>query len=264
MIKKSVILGSVLLASAAFWFAAKAWMDNPVSALENYAQWAWPLGLLVVCIGVRSLALLLLDTLRFRLWSIAAAGLPVVVFFGFHWVYAAALGVMLCLDFYAMRRINDEYQSRMRINLRGILGSGAALLITSTFLFLSAAYYLSPTVQASTTAQKLPPTITQLVQEIVRRFLSEELTQLAPQSRVQAENQVLRQVMDQLNTLAMPYLKYLPFILTFGLFLLLQGLSFLFSWLAIALATLIFTLLKTTRFVKIEEYDMRAERIFIQ
>ena len=60
-----------------------------------------------------------------------------------------------------------------------------------------------------------------------------------------------------------PAFKYTPPILSFTLFLILIGLSWIFAWLAMAMGLIFILDIKKTKMVKVEERDTKAEVLIV-
>lgn len=263
MPKKIVILIAVFAAFLAFWIAANIWLDNPASALNDYSRWIVPLVFMIVSSAVLALAILLVNKdWKWILAYSAGALLPGLFVAGFGSLTVigglAGMGVLIGL---AAQKIRGESETRIRVNINAMIGSGTRFILAGVIVFLSVAYYVSPAVQISKETRQLPPTIIEMIQGLTRKLIGNELAVLPPKERAQAERTVVREVLDQMNDIAGPYLKFLPFILAVGLFLLLQSLNFLFAWLAGILAASIFWFLAKTGFVKIEKKLIEGEKI---
>lgn len=263
MYKKFVILGAVFAAFLAFWIAANIWLDNPASALNDYSRWIVPLVFMIVASAVLALAILLVNKdWKWILTYSAAALLPGIFVAGFGSLMVigglAGMGALIGL---AAQKIRGESETRIRVNINAMIGSGTRFILAGAIVFLSVAYYASPAVQISKETRQLPPTIVEMIQGLTRKLIGNELAILPPKERAQAERTVVREVLDQMNDIAGPYLKFLPFILAIGLFLLLQSLNFLFTWLAGLFAAGLFGVLVKTGFIKIEKAMIEGERI---
>lgn len=262
MPKKIVILVAVFAAFLAFWIAANVWLDNPASALNDYSRWVVPLVLMIVSSAVLGLAILLLQ--KSWEWAIAVfvAVFPGLIIVGVNnLTIIGGLAGMTVLAVAAVQKIKDESQTRIKVNINAMIGSGLRLILVGIIIFLSVAYYASPAVQVSQKTKKLPPTIVEMIQGLTKKLVGDELSILPASERTRAENTVVREVLNQINDLAGPYLKFLPFILAIGLFLLLQGLNFVFSWLAGLVAASLFWALTKIDFIKIEKVMIEGEKI---
>ncbi|MEK7194778.1 MAG: hypothetical protein AAB561_01330 [Patescibacteria group bacterium] len=263
MPKKIVILLAVFAAFLAFWIAANIWLDNPASALNDYSRWIVPLVLMIASSAILALAILLVNKdWKWILVYSAAVILPglFVVGFGSLTVIGGLAG-MGALISGAAQKIRNESETRIRVNINAMIGSGTRFILAGAIVFLSVAYYASPAVQISKETRQLPPTIIEMIQGLTRRLVGDELAILPAKERAQAEKTVVREVLDQINDLAGPYLKFLPFILAIGLFLLLQSLNFIFAWLAGLIAAGVFWILIKVNFIKIEKVMIEGEKI---
>jgi hypothetical protein len=263
MAKRASLLIAVALTSIAFWFLTVAWAANPVTALADFAGWTGVLLSLILMVAVYALALMLIPELSLRILAVFLVGIPALFIFSFHWLTIGAFVVMILLNLEAMRVIQGELKARLKVSIRGILSHPISMILTSIILLVSTVYYISPTVQQSREAKELPPTLTEMIQEVTRRVFSREFSDVPAKDRKQVENQVIKQVIGQLNTTAAPYLQYLPFVLTIGLFLLLVSLKFIFAWLAVSLSLGIFFILKKFGVVTIAEKPVTAEQIVL-
>lgn len=263
MAKRAALLIAVALVSVAFWSLTLTWSADPVTALSDVAGWIGVLLALILMVAVYALALMLTPEWSLRILSAFLVAVPPIFIFTFHWITIAAFIGMILLNLEAMRVIQNETTARMKVHIRGILTGPISVILTSLILLVSAVYYVSPTVQKSQEAKELPPTVTQMVQEVTRRVFSREFEDIPERERPRVQNQVVQQVLDQLNSIAGPYLKFLPVALTAGLFLLLVSLKFVFTWLAATIALGLFFILRATGFVTIAEKPVTAEQILL-
>lgn len=246
----------------AFWFSVNAWLDDPASALESYGRWIVPLVLMVVSSAVLSLAVLFTQKDWHWILAIAVALIPALFFVGTNVLSIAGWAAgMVATSVVAVQKIKTESSTRIKVNVLAMLGPGIRLILVGIIIFLSVAYYASPTIQASRQAKKLPPTMVEMIQDLTRKLVGNELSILPAPERTRAENTIVREVLNQINDLAGPYLKFLPFVLAIGLFLLLQSLNFVFSWLAGLVAAGLFALAVKSGFAKIEKTMVEAEKV---
>lgn len=258
--KRIGVVVVVGVTSSLFWILAKPWVESP-NRFTDFHIWLWPLVTLVVLASVIVVALTLF---RRRLWElliVVEVALPFVIIFGTNLLYVTAFGIIFVLFAYADKNIREELDQRIKLNVGLIMERGLRGVMTGILIVVSFAYFLSPGVQSSDESNRLPPTVQEVVRVTVNTFLGGQLDQLPPQQREQTRNQVIRETMNSLTRLAQPYFKYFPPILAFGLFLILQGLSFIFNWFSVWLGQLIFLVLRKSGFVKVEEREVKAERL---
>src|SRR5205814_516175 len=118
-------------------------------------------------------------------------------------------------------------------------------------IMISFAYYLSPGVQASAKTDKLPPTFAEIVKKTVYGFTEQQASSLSPAEKQTLVSQATDQVLGRITEFLRPYFKYLPPVIAFGLFLILQAMGFVFVWFSVWLAMLIFFMLKKSGFIRI-------------
>lgn len=262
MVKKITIFGVVFVAALVFWFAAKAWLEGPVK-FEAIDVWLMPLATLIILTAAVGIGLMLIPELLYRIVLSMLVGVAFLIVFKFNTLYPGTFSALILLHLYAGKIMGEELTERTKINSRVILKRGLPWVVLPILIMISLAYFTDPQVQATARSNQLPPTIRQAISETVTTFLGSELAALPAPARKQVENRLIEQVTDQLTRLAKPYFRYAPPILAFGLFLILQGLSFIFVWLAIWLGMLIFLILKRAGFVKIVEREVKAETIVL-
>jgi len=261
MYKKAILLVVNLVVAGLFWFWVKPWVDNP-TRFSDVSIWLRPLLLLTILSAVISLSFVLLKNAR--LWKIlisVVVSLPFLFFFGFDTYYLLAVVLAILLHLYADSNIQAEVNERTAVNVRLIMQRGLSMIIMPLLIMVSFAYFSSSSVQLSAKKKQLPPTISLVVETTVNNFLGDQIKQLPPSEQKQAKSQIVSQVLNQMTQFLGPYFKYMPPILAFGLFLVLEGLSFIFVWLAVLLAMLIFWALKKSGFIRIRLVQKEAEEL---
>lgn len=258
MYKKLVIFTVIFLLSIVFWVAVKAWLEGPVK-FADWQVWSWPLTGLIVLAALTAVAFLLIREILWRVVISVLIGLAFLLVFDFNVLYPGTFSVLILLHLLAARNVHRESSQRTVMNMGRILRYGLPWVITPLLIMTSFAYYLDPAVQAGARAGQLPPTVRQTIAKTVDAFLVSELAELPPAQRQQTKNQIIAETERQLTNLAKPYFQYLPPVLAFGLFLILQGLSFIFIWPAIWLGQGLFAIIRRAGFVKIVEKEVKAQ-----
>ena len=254
MAKKRIILASVVVAlSFAFWFKIQTWINDPLRFQEQ-SIWLWPLVLFVVLVAFLCLCFLLLPKgLKFAV--VAANFFALLIFSGFNWVLLLGVAISFLFQFASMSAVTKESENRLQFKFYSALKPGLSRLVTSLLILVSFVYFLSPAVQASVSRKELPPSIQRTIQIIVGNYVGENLEVQTPSLKAETSNQVLTQI----NKFIQPYFKFLPPILAFALFIVLQGLSFIFVWLSLLFAFIVFVVFKKTGLIKIEKKPQEAE-----
>ncbi len=207
------------------------------------------------------LSFLLIKDYTLKILTSVLAGLPFFFVFGFNWSYLGAFVLMILLFMYSMKNIQAEANERTKINIRIIMQKGLPRIVTAMLVMISFAFFFSPNIQASAKNKQLPPSFKQVIERTVDGFLGGQVKNLSPQERKQVESQTVNQVLEQFTAFLGPYIQYLPPILAFGLFLILQGLGFVFVWLAIWVSILLFWIMKKSGVVRIQVVQKEAEEL---
>lgn len=260
MPKKISILITVLIIAIVFWVAVKPWIEGQIKFAQIDA-WLFPLIMLNLLAAALGVGFILITDILSRISMSILVGIAFLIVFDFNPLYPGTFSTLILFHLYAGKLIREELNQRHKINVRAILRRGLTWVILPILIMISFAYYLDPKVQASAFQNELPPTIKQIVRQTVTLILGRELETLPPDERREAEDILAVQVIEKINELANPYFKYTPPILAFGIFIILQGLSFVFVWLGVFAGVALFWILKKIDFVKIAERDVKAEMI---
>lgn len=250
---KQIIFSAVTLVAAfVFWWVLRPIFVQPFQEMKNLI---WPAIALAVFSGLVSLAFLLLGN-RFS-WLVI--GLNLIIFaFLFHpkeLIIWGGVVVALLFQLSARQAVKNENKNRLKFNLHSVLHSGMGRLITSVLILVSFAYFLNSGIRETAERQELPGPVRQIVQTVVGSYIGENLERQNPSLRAQATEKILREVTNFLK----PYFIFVPPVLAFGLFLILQGLSFIFVWLGILLAMLIFWVLKILKLITMKKETREIE-----
>lgn len=256
MTKQAVLIIAVGIISAGFWFTLKPLFESQ-DVLQNWFVWFWPFVLGILFLATLCLSFVLLT----RSWRLLAIGLNLLIFlifFGWSYILIGGAALSLLFQLAAANNIAGEKVNHLKFSLRSIIRPGMARLVTAVLILVSFGYFLSGGVQASAETKKLPEGVQRTIQIIVGNYLGETSSGVDnPNLRARTS----REIISQLNQFLKPYFKFLPPVLAFGLFLILQGLSVIFIWLSIFLAFIIFAIMKTTGWVKIEKGSKEAETV---
>ncbi len=261
MYKKTILFLAVGIISAIFWFWAKPWIENPLRLSGSYGIWIKPLVALIFMVSFEGLAILLVKESWARTVVISLVGIFYLVVFYAGWYSLLAVATMALLQWNAGADIQSESKERTKINIKQILHKGVPSIVTSILILVSFAYFFNPATQAAAKSEKLPVGISQIIEKVVPIVAGDQVGSLTPIERRNLFNQITNQVTGQISSFLKPYFKYLPPILAFGLFIILQGFSFIFVWLAILVSVLIFGVLKKTGMVKLKIIQKESEEL---
>ncbi len=260
MYKKAILIVAVGIIACLFWFWVKPWIESPARFLE-VGIWLKPLIMFAILTSAIGLSFLLIKDYVLKILTSVLAGLPFFFIFGFNQFYLGAFVLMILLFTYGMRNIQAEAGGRTKINIRIIMQRGLPRIVTAMLIMISFAFFFSPNIQASANNKQLPPSFKQVIERTVDSFLEGQVKNLSPQEGQQVKNQTINQIMEQFTVFLGPYIQYLPPILAFGLFLILQGLSFIFVWLAVLVSVVLFWIMKKSGVVRIQVVQKEAEEL---
>ena len=256
MAKKRIILALIVaVLPFVFWFKIQSWINDPLRFQEQ-SIWLWPLALFIVFNAFLCLSFLLLSKgLKFVV--ILSNFLAFLLFSGFNEILLLGVAISFLFQLVSMSVISKESKNRLQFKFYSALKPGLSRLVTSLLILISFVYFLSSGVQASVRKKELPPSIQKTIQVIVGNYVGENLEIQNPRLKAETSSQVL----GQINEFLQPYFKFLPPILAFALFIILQGLSFIFVWLSLLLAFIIFAVFKKTGLIRIDKKPQEAEVI---
>lgn len=259
MAKISSIIACVTLIAIGFWYEALIWVNEPLK-YSVVSHWVWPLVFLLLLLATIAVACIILDEWRWKALLSVIVALIFVLFFGLGQL--TLLGAVLIILFHAIAiwRIDREKKDHLKLHVGSMAAHGSTWLVLPLLLCLSFGYYLSPLIQDHPPRLEFPPTFREIVSVTVDRFaqavegnevvLSEEI-----------KNNALDHMIATLEHYAQPYQNYFPPFLAFWQFVILIGISFIFTHLAELIAMIIFKILLMTKFVAVETKMIEAESV---
>lgn len=260
MSKQISIISVTTALAIVFWVLAKPWVES-LTKFSEIDLWIPPLAVLVLLASVVSLALVILPKRRLMLLLSGLTGLTYLIIFGFHWLNLIGFGLVVAFHAIAIHHVSTEINSRIKLDINRIVRHGIGYVLLPILIALSFGYYLSPSIQEKASQTTIPPTFAQVAGKTLDAFLiNEEGSSAAKQV---AKNAALERMYALYDRQIQPYRKYLPPVLAFGLFIVLWGLSVILIPLSVWTAHGIFAILRRAGFVKVEEVEVKAERLQI-
>ncbi len=256
LIKRLLIIGVIAALSLVFWWSSATWINSQIS-FTSYALWLKPLIALCFLATMTVLAFMVLADLRWMFAASLVTSLAFMLVFGWTPINLIAVGLLFFFHYYGMRTVRQELTERIRINTEVIMERGLWWVVVPLMIMVSFGYYNSPSVQASARTQQLPASVQTTIAAVTNAFASQQ--NLAPADQKDFQKALFKEVINRLTGYARPYFSYFPPILAFGLFLVLQGLSFIFIYISLWLGILSFFLMKRTGIISIEEKQVKAE-----
>lgn len=260
MYKYFTALIIIALVGLAFWFNLNSWLKDPFGfsdssfKINNFLFIV--LWLFISIISLFSLSFLLFKQVWQKLSFMTVIFGMFLVVFGYDKLYLAGLAIAFLVLYPTIGRFKTEVEEHLKINIWHIMQRAIPGVVTSFLILVSFAYFLTPSIQSAGRKSELPPTFQKIVHLVVTNFGGGK-GNIDPNILKATEKEVIR----QFNNILSPYYKFLPPILAFGLFLLLQGFSFLFVWLGALFSVLLFWIFKKNGIVSIETIKKDAEMI---
>ena len=231
--------------------------------IQNKTNLAISGGLFVVLLSLLAMGLILFQN---RLWAVCLGlivGVTYSLIFGVSNINLVGIFILVMLFFQAQDIVKGEINERIKMNSRLLVKKGLGSFIIAFFILMSFAAYQNPAIEEFKNIEKLPSSSEIFIKTIVEQALGNQLDQASPQQKELVLNQVAREAVGQMNTFLQPYFKYAPPTLAFGLFLVLWGVGWIFTWLAVFLGILLFQILQKAEFFRIEERDVKAEALVV-
>lgn len=198
-------------------------------------------------------------------WALSVSGiigLIFMVFLGFTWLNLLAVIGFYLFNLYAVSKVEAEMLGRVKLNIRMALTHGLYPVIIGLFLMISFAAYQSQLVKDIESSKRLPSQIQTFFQQISSQMYSTKI-EGTPKQKQAIFNQIAGEAYSGINSFFQPYFRYAPPLLSFALFLILLGLSWVFAWVGIGVGLLLFWILKKTRVIRVEEREVKAEVLVI-
>jgi len=258
MKKRWILLAAIAVISLVFWYYAKPWVFEQ----EKFSQpevWIVPLVALITLCSMLGLTFYLFQNQWLKHSASLITALAFLLFFGTHWLFLIAVVLLLLIHWRAIVIIKQDARERVKLHFGSTMRRSIFGIMAPFLIMLSFAYFLSPYVQASADRQELPPGFSKVINQTISLFFEKEIQQYPADQREELREQLATQVAAQLTRQAQPYFQYFPPILAFGLYLLLQGLSFIFVYISVGLSVLMFTILRKMNFITVKKTQVEAE-----
>ncbi|OGN00256.1 MAG: hypothetical protein A3F98_02340 [Candidatus Yanofskybacteria bacterium RIFCSPLOWO2_12_FULL_41_8] len=255
----------MLVAVTSFWMwvSAHAWFQGSLFDIKAGAYLSVLSGLFVVLLALLAMGLVLFQN---RLWSVylgLVSGITYSLVFGISNLNLVGMFILVMLFYHAQDIVSGEIRERLKMNSRLLIRKGLVNFTVAFFVLMSFAAFQSPAIESFKNLTELPSATNVFIRNIVEQTLSVQLSEINPQDKELVLNQVSQEVIKEANVWLRPYLQYAPPALAFGLFLVLWSIGWIFIWLAVFFGMFIFWILKRAKFFRIEEKDVKAERIVI-
>lgn len=257
-LKRIALITAVIVCASVTWATAQPWLESPLR-FSGWLRPFWPALAVTVLAAVAGVAFTLLTSRWDRIAAILASWASFIVFWSPDIWYVSALPLFAMLWYEASRRMQDDIHDRTTIRVNATLGRGVKLVLLGAFLMVSVGFYLLPANRSAnigTLSRGIQGSIDNAYDsEIVRAQLDQLPTSLQAQFKRDVAQSVDTYIQDSLGSWG----GYVPPFLAFALFLALWSVSFILRELAIWLGVLFFSVLRMTKFIRVEEKDVKAE-----
>jgi len=259
------IVWCVLIAVTSFWMwaATGQWLAGSLIDQSNLDRFAVFGTLSVVLMSLLSVGFIIFPGKIDGMILSFIVGLMFFIFFGISNINLVGVTVLILLFINADDVVSGDMVERLKLNSRKLIRCSLSNIVLGLFILVSFAAFNSPAIKSFKNMEQLPTSSQIFIRTIVEQSLGGQLEGTSPEQREAVLSQVTGEVMREANVFLKPYFEYIPPALAFGLFLVLWGVGWVFIWLSVFLGMLIYWLLKRFGFFKIEEYDVKAERIII-
>jgi hypothetical protein len=255
---KRIALIIVIVACATMtWATARPWLESPLR-FSGWLRPFWPSLAVTVLAAVAGVAFTLLRSRWDRLAAILASWAAFILFWDADIWYLSALPLFGFLWYEASRRMQDDMHDRHTLRINAALGRGIKLILLGAFLMVSVGFFLLPANRSADIGTLSKGIRSGLDDAYDTTVVRDQLAQLPPSLQAQFKADLGKSVDDFIHQQLGGWGNYIPPFLAFALFLALWSVAFIFRELAIWLGTGLFWLLRATKFIKVEEKEVKA------
>jgi len=251
----------VAIVAWVFWADVAGFLKSLSLGNDNVSFAVFYLGLLV------SLVILGFVFFPSNQWAFtlsAIVGIVYLLVFGSTLLNWLGLGIFVLLALYARHRALAELEERIKFNSRIVIRRGVPALILGIFVLVSFIAFQSPSIKALENTERLPTVTEKYIRVVVENTIGRRIQDQSPQQKEQIISLTIKKTLDELNSLAKPFFKFAPPILSSIIFLVLLGFIWLFILLSVIIGVILFWILKKSGFVKFQERDVKAEALLIK
>lgn len=256
--KRIVLIVAVAFCATLTWATAHPWLESP-DRFSSLGAALWPSLAVILLAAVAANAWMLLTRPVERLASMLASWATFILFWRPDVWYLSALPVLLFFWYEASRRIQGDMVDRRKLRVSATLGQGVKFILLGAFLMVSLGFYLLPSSRAADFRVVSKGLQSSLESTYDQPLVQQQLSQLPAGMQSQVKRDLARAVDGWVKDVVGPLGPLVPPLLAFALFLALWSVSFVYREAAIWLGVGLFAILKATKFVRVEEQDVKAE-----
>lgn len=245
------------------WAGVQVWLRGSLFDVQDTTNLTITSILFLALLALLSVGIVIFQNPLWSMYFGIIVGVTYSLLFKISNLSLVGIFILVLLFYHAQDLVHSEMNERLKINPRVVLKKGLMNFVIAFFILTSFAAYQSPAIEQFKNIQKLPSSSEVFIKTIVEQTLGSQVEEASPQQKELIFNQVAQEVIGEANTFLQPYFEYAPPALAFGLFLILWSVGWIFVWLAVFLGMFVFWMLRKINFFKMEEYDIKAERIII-
>ena len=245
------------------WAGVQSWLRGSLFEVNNYTNLTITAGLFIALMAILSVGLYVFHSRSSSLYFALITAGTYSLLFKISNLNLVGLFIMVMLFIHAEDIVAKEMKERIKMNPMALTRKGLTNFILAFFILISFAAYQSPAIESFKNIQKLPSSSEIFIKTVVENTVGAQIDSSSSAEKHLVLNQVSAETIHKANTFLEPYFQYAPPALAFGLFLVLWGVGWIFIWLSVFVGVFVFWILKKTKFLHIEERDVKAESIAI-
>lgn len=245
------------------WAGVQVWLRGSLFDIQNTTNLTITSLLFLILLSLLSIGIMVFQNRLRSIYFGIIVSVTYSLLFKISNLNLVGIFLLVLLFYHAQDLVHSEMNERLKINPRVILRKGLMNFVIALFILASFAAYQSPAIEEFKNIQQLPSSSEIFIKTVVEQSLGGQLKEAGAQQKDLVLNQVTQEVVKEANLFLEPYFQYAPPALAFGLFLILWSVGWIFVWLAVFLGMFIFWMLKKIKFFKMEEYDVKAERLVV-
>lgn len=211
--------------------------------------------------GLVALGLAVFQDKKFALISAAIISLSFLIFFGITPLNLLGVLLVFLLHYIAIANVKRD-MARTELDLFHTLRVGTFRVVLGIFFLISFAAYQAPNIQNFKDASSLPSGFS-LYFEKAAEYTAGDQIPAGDREKEIAKKQIGQEAFRRMNLFIQPYFQYAPPIVSFALFIILLGLSWIFVWAGAGIALGVFWVLRQVKLVKVEKMETEAEVVRI-
>lgn len=255
-------IASIAVFSACWWLMNLAFHAN-----KNLDFWIWPV--LLMSLAVCTLSFFSLVNSNKLVSNFLNISIFVTYVFFMPKDFFVFIGGILffLLSMWFEKRIRAEERARADFSIRRVLASSMPVIIYGLLLMLGSNIYANTSIDFRSNPQAFYEQLGKSTAAGVKKVdLNQTLDQFLTNQGVDDENETLSAIIAssftaRIKKAAQPYERFFPLIFTLILLALLRSFAFLFRWVTIFITWVLFRILLSVKFFKIEKVAVEVSKL---